>query len=85
MKINWKIRFQNKSFLITFLGVALTFVYTILGMFDVVPSVTQNTITDAVVAVINVLAAMGIVVDPTTKGMTDSSRALEYTHPNSEK
>ena len=31
--------------------------------------------------VLTILAALGIVVDPTTKGVSDSSQALEYEKP----
>ena len=85
MKINWTVRFKNKTFLIAFVGTVLTFVYTILGMFDIVPSVTQNMVTDVIMAIINILVAVGVISDPTTKGVTDSDQALTYTAPKGEK
>ena len=81
MKINWKVRLQNKTFLIAFIGAILTFVYTILGMFGVVPSITQNMLTDAIMAIINILVTLGVVTDPTTQGVSDSSQAMAYTSP----
>ena len=81
MNINWKVRFKNKTFLVTFITTVLTFIYTILGMFDIVPSVTQNMVSDIILAVINVLVAVGVVSDPTTKGITDSQQALTYDSP----
>ena len=81
MKINWTVRFKNKTFLIAFVGTVLTFVYTILGMFDIVPSVTQNMVTDVIMALINILVALGVVTDPTTHGIGDSSQAMSYTIP----
>ena len=81
MKINWKVRLQNKTFLIAFIGAILTFVYTILGMFGIVPSITQNMLTDAIMALINILVALGVVTDPTTQGIRDSSQAMSYTIP----
>lgn len=81
MKINWKVRLQNKTFLIAFIGAILTFVYTILGMFRIVPSITQNMLTDAIMALINILVALGVVTDPTTQGIGDSSQAMSYTIP----
>ena len=85
MKINWTVRFKNKTFLVAFVGTVLTFVYTILGMFDIVPSVTQNMVTDVIMAIINILVAVGVISDPTTKGVTDSNQALTYTAPKGEK
>ena len=81
MKINWKVRLQNKTFLIAFIGAILTFAYTILGMFGIVPSITQNMLTDAIMALINILVALGVVTDPTTQGVGDSSQAMSYTIP----
>ena len=81
MKINWKVRFKNKTWLVTFLLAVLAFVYQILGMFDVVPPVTQDTATQLIAAVINVLVAVGVVIDPTTAGTGDSEQALTYKEP----
>ena len=81
MKINWKVRFKNKTWLITFLIAVLAFVYQILGMFDVVPPVTQDMATQLISAVINILVAIGVVIDPTTAGAGDSQQAMTYNEP----
>ena len=41
-----------------------------------------NKLLAVVNAVFALLATLGIVMDPTTKGVGDSARALEYTEPN---
>ena len=81
MKINWKVRFKNKTWLITFLIAVLAFVYQILGMFDVVTPVTQDMATQLIAAVVNILVAVGVVIDPTTAGAGDSEQALNYNEP----
>ncbi len=81
MKINWKVRFKNKTWLVTFLLAVLAFVYQILGMFDVVPPVTQDMATQLIAAVINILVAVGVVIDPTTSGASDSQQAMTYNEP----
>lgn len=81
MKINWKVRFKNKTWLITFLIAVLAFVYQILGMFDVVPPVTQDMATQLITIVVNILVAVGVVIDPTTAGASDSEQALNYNEP----
>ncbi len=81
MKINWKVRFKNKTWLITFLIAVLAFVYQILGMFDIVPPVTQDMATQLIAAVVNILVAIGVVIDPTTSGASDSQQALTYNEP----
>ena len=81
MKIKWKVRFKNKTWLITFLIAVLAFVYQILGMFDVVPPVTQDMATQLITIVVNILVAVGVVIDPTTAGASDSEQALKYDKP----
>lgn len=81
MKINWKVRFKNKTWLVTFLLAVLAFIYQIFGMFDIVPPVTQDMATQLIAAVINILVAVGVVIDPTTAGTSDSEDALKYKEP----
>ena len=85
MKINWKVRFGNKVWLLTFLPALLALVYQLLGLFDVVPGISQDTAMQVISTGINLLVMLGIVVDPTTSGVTDSARALKYETPNKEK
>lgn len=82
MKINFLVRFRNKAFLATFIPIVLTFVYQLLGLFGVTPAISQDNAIQYIGLVINLLAALGIVVDPTTKGLSDSAKALTYTEPN---
>jgi len=84
MKINWKVRFKNKIWLSSFIATIITFVYTILGMFDVAPEVTQNSIMNVVNAVLMMLSLTGVIVDPTTAGIEDSNRAMMYEEPYSD-
>lgn len=81
MKINWKLRAQNKTTLLALVAAILTFIYTVLGMFGVVPPVSQNDILEVVGLGLNILVMLGVIVDPTTKGLSDSERAREYKEP----
>ena len=81
MKINWKVRFKNKTWLVTFLITVLAFVYQILGMFDIVLPITQDMATQLVTIVINMLVAVGVVIDPTTASISDSEQAMTYEEP----
>lgn len=81
MKINWKVRFKNKTWLVTFLITVLAFVYQILGMFDIVPPITQDMATQFITIAVNMLVAVGVVIDPTTAGTSDSEQALTYEEP----
>lgn len=79
--INWRLRLQNKATLITLVTMVISFIYQILALFDIVPKVSEDAITQLVLLIINILAAVGIIVDPTTKGIGDSSQALTYEKP----
>lgn len=80
-KINWKVRFQNKVWLTSFISLIVGFVFNVLKMFDVVPSITQNLVMDIVGQFLTFLGLFGVIVDPTTEGMNDSNRAMTYTKP----
>ena len=82
MKINWTVRFKNKVWLTSFVSFVVATLYQLLAMFDVAPIVTQGEVMQIVAAVLQLLSLLGIIVDPTTKGMGDSERALAYTEPN---
>lgn len=81
MKINWKVRFKNKTWLITFIAAVLALVYQVLGLCGIVPGVTQETLLNVAGMMINLLVMLGVVVDPTTAGASDSERALSYDEP----
>ncbi len=78
MKINIKARIKNKTFLLSFSALAIAFVYQILSLFGVMPEISENEVVNAFSIVINILACVGVVVDPTTDGINDSDRAMTY-------
>ena len=80
-KINWKVRLKNKTWLLAFLGVIVTFTYQLLGMLGVVSPISEDMATQVIGLAVNLLVALGIVQDPTTTGISDSSRALDYNSP----
>ena len=78
MKINWKARFKNKTFVITFVTLIVAFVYQILGILGVVPTVSEDSVMNIFTLLVNALGTLGVLVDPTTDGVSDSDRALTY-------
>lgn len=82
MKLNWKLRVKNKVTLTAIIAGVLSLIYTVLGFFGIVPSVTESMIMDTAYIIIDILVLVGIVVDPTTKGTDDSTRAMTYDVPN---
>ena len=72
--INLKLRLQNKATLVALISA----VFLVLQQFGLhIPSNIQ----DAVNTIIAILVILGIVTDPTTKGIADSERALNYDEP----
>ncbi len=81
MKINWKVRLQNKTFWVTIIPIVAAIVFTILGFFGVVPKVSQNEIVNILMLIVELLSVVGVVIDPTTSGASDSDKALTYETP----
>lgn len=82
MKINWKVRLKNPVFWLTVIPAVIALVYTVLGLFGVVPSISEDVLVNAVTAIISALTTVGVLIDPTTKGVSDSEMALTYEVPS---
>jgi phi LC3 family holin len=50
----------------------------VLGLFGVVPSVSEESVVNVITLLVNILAFVGVIVDPTTDGINDSDRAMLY-------
>ncbi len=84
MKINFKARLRNKTFLISSAVLIVSFVYSLLSALDIVPGIGEEYVTELITMGVNVLAFLGVVVDPTTEGICDSDRAMTYCTENDE-
>lgn len=82
--INWSIRWKNKTFWLTIIPAILLLIQAVADLFGIKLELTQlqEKLLVIVNAVFGVLVILGIVVDPTTKGVSDSARAMTYTRPN---
>ena len=81
MKLNWKVRFRNKTWLSMFISLIVGFIFNLLKLFDVVPAVTENLVMNIVGQILTILGLFGVIVDPTTAGLGDSNRAMAYEEP----
>ena len=81
MKINWKVRFKNKVFLSSLFALVVSFIFELLALFEVFPTISESMVMQLCNIVLMILAGMGIISDPTTVGMGDSERALSYSEP----
>lgn len=82
MRINWKVRFRNRAWLICFIPQVLSFIYTILATFGIIPKVPQDAIMHLITMLLDILAIIGIITDPTTAGTNDSKLAMSYNKPS---
>ena len=81
MKVNWKVRFRNKLWLSSFISAILAIVYTILDVLGIFPELSEAHLSRLVEAVLLLLSLLGVIIDPTTVGVSDSNRACGYVEP----
>lgn len=82
--INWKVRIKNKNFWIAIIPAIILVIQAVAAIFGVTLELGEigNKLVTVVNAVFVVLTILGIVTDPTTKGISDSERAMTYNKPN---
>ena len=81
MQINWKVRFQNKTFLTGLISLVVVFIYDLLQLLEIVPTVTQRAVMQVAEGLRTILAMVGVIADPTTAGLSDSKQAMTYNAP----
>lgn len=82
MKLNLKVRMKNPVFWLTIIPAVIAFIYSIIGIFGIVPSISEDVAVNALTAIVTALTTLGVLVDPTTSGVSDSERAMTYDEPN---
>lgn len=81
--INWTVRIKNKNFWLAVIPAVLLLVQTVAAVFGYTLDLGEigNRLIAVVNAVFGVLVVLGVVVDPTTAGVSDSNRAMNYKKP----
>lgn len=81
--INWKIRMQNKTFWLALVPAFLLLIQAVAQVFNVSVDFTNldKDLLNVINALFVVLTILGVVADPTTKGVGDSTQALTYSKP----
>lgn len=81
--INWTVRIKNKNFWLAVIPAVLLLVQTVAAVFGFTLDLGEigNRLIAVVNAVFGVLVVLGVVVDPTTAGISDSNRAMNYKKP----
>lgn len=81
--INWKVRIKNKNFWVTIIPALLLLIQGIAALFGF--TINLNDVSGKLLVVVDgvfvVLSILGIVNDPTTAGISDSSQAMTYNEP----
>lgn len=81
--INWKVRATNRMFWLALVPAFLLLIQAVAQVFNI--SLDFTNLNKDLLNVINaffvVLTILGVVTDPTTKGMSDSTQALTYSKP----
>lgn len=82
-KINWKVRIKNPNFWVALIPAILLVIQQVAGIFGFALDLGDvgDKLMSLVYSIFAVLAIIGVVNDPTTKGISDSSRALTYDRP----
>ncbi len=81
--INWKVRIGNKTFWLTIVPALALLVQVVAAVFGITVDLTDTVakLVDVINALFAVLVIVGVVVDPTTAGVSDSAQAMTYTAP----
>ena len=59
MQINWKVRFQNKTFLTGLISLVVVFIYDLLQLLEIVPTVTQSAVMQVAEGILTILGMVG--------------------------
>lgn len=86
MKINWKVRLKNKVFWTAFIPAILLLIQVVAAVFGISLDLGAlgGKLLDVVNAAFSLLVILGVVADPTTAGVSDSTQAMTYDTPKSE-
>ena len=80
---NWKVRIRNKQFWLAVVPAVALVAQAVAAVFGY--SIDLSTLVGKIQAVINavfaLLVILGVIVDPTTEGIRDSARAMQYSEP----
>lgn len=84
MKLNLKLRLRNKATLVGLVSILALLGNQVAGLFGVDYSAQIEQLVTISSTVLTLLAGLGVIVDGTTKGISDSGMAMELTKPRDE-
>lgn len=81
MKINWKVRMQHKTFWVSLISLLIVLANQVAGIFNVDITIYNAQVTAITETILGILALLGIIIDPTSSGVSDSYQARRYQKP----
>ncbi|OAO27288.1 phage holin [Staphylococcus capitis] len=84
MKINWKNRFKNGTTLSGLISLLLLLIKQVTEMFGVDLSQQLAQISDIIATILLILAGLGLITNPNTKGLSDAGIDFELNKPRNE-
>ena len=84
MKINWRVRLQNKAFWSGIVGLSLLVVQVLAKRYGWTINIgsLSSLLNNLLTVIFSAMTMVGVVVDPTTSRIRDSNQALSYKTPN---
>ena len=81
-KINLKVRLKNPAFWLTFIPAVVSFVYSFLAVTsDTIPKISENELLNIITPIVTALTTLGVLVDPTSKGICDCEHCMNLNDP----
>ena len=80
-QINWKVRFKNKTFLLSLWALIIVLAQQIASIWGADITLISTQVTNVVETVLSILGLIGVIQDPTTPGVNDSQRVMSYHKP----
>ncbi len=83
MTINWFVRLKNRYFWLTAIPAVLLLITQVAGLFGLSLDLSAlgESLTEIVGTIFSLLTLLGVVIDPTTAGLRDSTDAMAYVAP----
>lgn len=82
--MNWKLRIKNKTVLGGLIGALLLFIKQVTELFGLDLSTQLEQVSALAGTIITLLVGLGVIVDPTSKGIKDSGIVQTYSKPRDE-
>ncbi|MFB7159553.1 phage holin [Lysinibacillus sp. NPDC056232] len=72
---------RHKQFWVSLIALLIVLANQIAGIFNVDITIYNGQVTAISETILSILGLLGIIIDPTTKGVSDSTQALFYDTP----